>query len=366
MARAWSRCGGKVLYLELGGDSRPYRERVLQAGREPVEAATGLWVLRLRALPGLPWSCPDFLRRLNLRRNQRAVRRALDAAGLAPGAFVAIHYGWFWAEWAGTLGAAAEVYDCTDEHRAGRAIAGRPSREKYVWQCERRLIERVDLLVAVSAPLLEERKTFARRSLLLPNAVDPRAWAPPEGDVPSEPPELAGLPAPRLVLLGNLQPKLDLEAVEALAAEHPEWGVALIGPKERGARLPAERANLRWLGVKPQQELPRYLAHMRAGLLPLKPTFYNAASCPLKLLEYLASGLPVAASRIPASVALAQRLPGLLCLADGPGDFGQACAAALAVRDAASAKEIAAAVRDYTWARRAGAIADSLLKEPQP
>ncbi len=348
MARAWREERGRVLYLELGGDGRPYRAQRARAGREPVKASDGLFVLRLRRAPGLPWSYPDALRRFNLWRNRRSIRRAI-AAGLSGRGFLALYYGWFWPEWVGRLGAAIDVYDCIDEHRAYPHVARHTG---YVWACERRMLGRVDLLVATSPVLLEDRGAIARRQIWLPNAADVANWAPDPDRVPVEPADLEGLPRPRLVLIGHLRSKLDLAAVEHLADAHPDWGVFLIGPIRRGTVLRPARPNLRWVGVKPYDELPAYLAHADVGLLPLRPTPFNRASCPLKLLEYLAAGLPVAASSIPATERWARTLPEFVHLADEADDFPAACEAALSAAGRFPRARIASAVRDNSWNNR--------------
>lgn len=352
MAQAWRAADGRVLYLELAGRER---QTAKESDRE-------IQVLRLAKVPGLPWSYPDAVRRLNLRRNLPRVRKALKDAGFQPGKFVALYYGWYWAEWLEALEAEWHVYDCIDEHRAYPHIAERPARVRYVWEHEQRMLARADLLLATSAELLKDRGPLARSSLLLPNGVGAAAWracaeAPETFALPGD---LAALPAPRVVLLGHLQPKLDFNAVEALAEARPELGIALIGPRERGTALPRERRNLRWLGAKPYAQMPTYLAHTQAGLLPLLPTAYNQASCPLKLLEYLAAGLPVAASAIPASMDLARQYPRGVHLAQHGATFAdatrQACQAARELPRSA----FAAMVAGMTWDARVRKLADAL------
>ncbi|MCW8131534.1 MAG: glycosyltransferase [Planctomycetota bacterium] len=358
MARAWHAEGGTVLYLEVGGHPATFRARAKKPGHL-AKADERLFVLRLEKLAALPWSYPDAVRRINLKRNLPRVKKALAEAGLREGSFVALYYGWYWREWLDELPAAAHVYDCIDEHRAYPHVAARPSRAAYVWAHERRMLERADVLAATSPALLEDRAALARAHALLPNGVDAQAWSasvagPRAFDLPED---LAKLPAPRAVLLGHLQPKLDFAAVGVLARARPDAGVALIGPCERGTRLPAERKNLRWLGAKPYGEAARYLAHASIGLLPLLPTAYNRASCPLKLLEYLAAGLPVAASRIPAVEALAERHPDLVHVADGPEDFARAAGAAFEAAARVPRERIAQSVQGETWNARVGTLA---------
>lgn len=364
MALAWHRLGGRVLYLELGGSAAPIRSRLDEVNRRCAEAQPGLHVMRLRALPGLPWSYPDSVRRMNLRRNLPAVLETIEELGFVSGRFVALYYGWYWEEWLEALQPLTHVYDCIDEHRAYPHIVEKPAHVKYVWEHERRMLARADLLAATSAALLEERAALTRRSLLLPNAVDSEAWraSAENSDCLQLPSDLAELPEPRIVLLGHLQPKLDFAAVDALARAREDAGIAMIGPKERGTRLPKDRANLRWLGAKPYDQVSAYLAHANAGLLPLLPTPYNRASCPLKLFEYLAAGLPVAASRIPAAEELERLRPFAVHLSGDAQDLPRAVTAALNANKTHTRQEFRACVKDRTWEQRVRNLLDALRK----
>jgi len=79
-------------------------------------------------------------------------------------------------------------------------------------------------------------------------------------------------------------------------AEHcPEMAINVFGNRERidGAGFSAAPANVHFLGVRhTANELPAYLHHCDVGIVPydVKWTRYNNQ---LKVLEYLANGLPV-------------------------------------------------------------------------
>jgi len=356
MAAAWRELGGRVLYLELGGPDAPYRERAKSAGTEPVEAEPGIFVLRLWKLAGMPWSYPNFLRRLNLARQLRRVGVALKRINFQPGQFIALYYGWFWQEWLDRLPARLHVYDCIDEHREYPVVEKRPRMQAYVWKHEQQQLKATDLLVVTSPLLLRDREALAAKNVILPNGVDWAAWSACVDAPPEEPADMAKLPHPRAVLTGNLQRKLDFTALDKLAQARPEIQIVLIGPLEPGTALPPNRPNLHWLGAKPYRELEAYYAHADVGLLPLRRTPYNAASCPLKLLEYLAVGLPVAASRTFVTEYWSTRAGCAVCLYDAPEAFGTALDAALEAGRKTSRHQIRQSVRDATWTARALAL----------
>jgi len=106
-------------------------------------------------------------------------------------------------------------------------------------------------------------------------------------------------------LIGQLNERLDMQLLEAVQ----DAGIPLlvIGPRtehdaETGRRLDAFLAapNVTWLGELPSRELAPHLAEIGVGLTPYADTAFNRSSFPLKTLEYLASGVPVVASDLPA------------------------------------------------------------------
>jgi len=74
----------------------------------------------------------------------------------------------------------------------------------------------------------------------------------------------------------------------------------LVGPNALARRRLDLRPNLHLLGPRPYEQIPAYLRNADIGLIPFDvrghPDLVNSIH-PLKLYEYLASGLPVVASR---------------------------------------------------------------------
>ena len=99
--------------------------------------------------------------------------------------------------------------------------------------------------------------------------------------------------------------KLDFELLAGLAAARPDWTFALIGPVGLGdpgtdvsalAALP----NVHLLGARPQAAPARGAARRRGRPDPVPPLRLTESIFPMKVYEYLAAGLPVVATGLPA------------------------------------------------------------------
>jgi glycosyltransferase involved in cell wall biosynthesis len=131
-------------------------------------------------------------------------------------------------------------------------------------------------------------------------------------DVPS-----AGLPhrhAVQLIYVGSIAPErgqwLMLDIIRILVKEYRiDVGLFLAGyfdsPTKQNEFLNVVdgdntlRGRVDYVGVVPQNELPKFLASSDIGLVPLQPVPKFHKNIPTKLFEYMAAGLPVVASDLP-------------------------------------------------------------------
>jgi teichuronic acid biosynthesis glycosyltransferase TuaH len=148
----------------------------------------------------------------------------------------------------------------------------------------------------------------------------------------------------------------------------------LVGPHdprwepERFGALVA-RETVRWTGPVPADEVGRYLAGADVGLTPYRDTAFNRASFPLKTLDYLAAGLPVASTDLPASRWLVEQggTAGCVELAPDATAFAAAARAAAGRSGADLAERCRALVGAHTWddrARRMAAVLGIPVDEP--
>jgi glycosyltransferase involved in cell wall biosynthesis len=247
------------------------------------------------------------------------------------------------------------VYHCVDDIAAQQGIDGPSFRA-----AEARFAARAELVLA-SAPALRDRLgELAENVLYVPNVADTELFASALGDGPLDA-GMAHLPSPRIVFTGALvTTKLDMGLLLVLARSHRDWSFALVGPTGPGdpradmSGLAAE-PNIRLLGPRPYEALPDVLRGADVGLIPYAINELTKSIFPMKVYEYMAAGLPVVSTSLPAL----RGVDGVLTAADAPG-IGALLEEALArdtpERRVARSRE----AQVHSWERRLEEIAAAI------
>ncbi len=201
----------------------------------------------------------------------------------------------------GRFGERLSVYHCI-ERFAGEQ---RGRKRSTMLRLEEELLRAADLVFVHSEGLRRLYAPLTRRPIrLAPSAADVAHY---QSDA-SLHPALAALPSPRLVVMGTLDQRLDLELLGCLARSRPGWQIALVG-QVRSARVDlgplANLPNVHLFGKRPYDELPALLNAADACLVPYVLNELTRYINPLKVYEYLASGKPVVSSDLPEVRALA-------------------------------------------------------------
>jgi glycosyltransferase involved in cell wall biosynthesis len=192
------------------------------------------------------------------------------------------------------------VYHCVDEVAAQKGVDAESFRV-----AEERFARRADLVLASAPALAERMRTLSDRVLFAPNVADTDLFATALEPGPVDP-ALASLPRPRLVFQGAIvATKLDLSLLAGLARLRPNWSIVLVGPEgagDPGGDLSTlrEAPNIHLLGARRQAELPALLRGADAGLIPYAINDLTRSVFPMKVYEYLAAGLPVLTTPLPA------------------------------------------------------------------
>ena len=205
------------------------------------------------------------------------------------------------AEWlVDTLEPVGIVYHCVDDIAAQKGVRADAFRE-----AESRFAARADLVLASAPALAERMRQLNDHVVYAPNVADTARFATAleEGRIDAG---MAVLPHPRIVFTGAVvATKLDLDLLEGLALARPDWSIALVGPVGPGdpltdisrlRRLP----NVHLLGSRRYDDLPDVLRGADAALVPYAINELTKSVFPMKIFEYLAAGLPVVTTPLPA------------------------------------------------------------------
>lgn len=246
------------------------------------------------------------------------------------------------------------VYDCMDELSA---FHGAPALLRYR---ERELFARAHLVFTGGQSLYEAKRPRHPSVHAFPSSVDAAHFA--RALSAEEPAAQRAIPHPRVGFFGVIDERMDLELLAALADARPSYQFVMLGPvvKISPDSLP-RRPNLHWLGARPYDELPSWLAGWNAALMPFARNEATRFISPTKTLEYLAAGRPVVSTAI-RDVVRPYGERGLVRIADREG-FARAVDEALACdleRHRRDARELIARTSwDETWRQMSRLITDS-------
>jgi glycosyltransferase involved in cell wall biosynthesis len=260
------------------------------------------------------------------------------------------------AEWlVEALRPAAVVYHCVDDIAAQKGVQAAAFRG-----AEARFAARADLVLASAPALAERMRTLNDRVFYAPNVADTERFATALEEGPTDP-ALAALPRPRIVFTGAVvATKLDLGLLEGVARARPGWSIALVGPVGAGdphtdisalERLP----NVHLLGSRPYAALPEVLRGADVALVPYAINDLTRSVFPMKVYEYLAAGLPVVTTPLPALAGAA----GVAVAADAPATVA-AVERALAEDGPQARRERSEAARGHSWEARLDEIGSYL------
>ncbi|GAB3772267.1 hypothetical protein FB382_002929 [Nocardioides ginsengisegetis] len=189
-------------------------------------------------------------------------------------------------------------------------------------RAERRLSAAADAIIAANPTVAASLESPGRTLHLIPFGCDAGLFG---GPLPDGDPAVR-LPRPIAFLMGTLNDRLDVDCLRAVADE----GVSLLlvgprSPRFASAAFDALLAlpNVQWTGPRAFEDLPAVVAHADVGIVPYTHSRFNEGSFPLKTLEYLAAGLPVVATDLPAIRWLASPH---VEVADTAAEFGRAVA----------------------------------------
>ena len=211
------------------------------------------------------------------------------------------------------------VYDCVDRHSAYGGLMN----PALVDEMELELAAKTDMTFATAKSLAERLQKAQPEAKFIPNGANFERFF--EASKPQLVPEdMKDIPHPIFGFVGALQSCIEYGYLEAAAKARPDWSFVLIGKEKPGVDLSALHAmpNVHFLGLKPNEQLPQYLAHFDACLNLFAKSDLSKDVSPLKFYEYLATGRPIVSTKQPDQIL--QYAP-LIEIADSQEEFISAC-----------------------------------------
>ena len=168
-------------------------------------------------------------------------------------------------------------------------------------QLAQKIAPKVDLAV-YSAQGLEPyvASLSPRQTFLVPNGVDFEFFQSEKRAHTSPHPLLKKISGPIVLYAGMLDSRLDWGLISHAASTLPEVSFVLAGPATVEFKAWTWPENVHFIGSIPHQELPQLMASATAGIIPFDVQGridLIQGIRPLKLLEYMATGLPVVCAR---------------------------------------------------------------------
>ncbi|MFN6943697.1 MAG: glycosyltransferase [Cytophagaceae bacterium] len=224
---------------------------------------------------------------------------------------------------------------------------------------EPEIIAKSDVVVANSSYYADYAQKFNPKSFFIGQGCDLRLFDP--EDVKEKPEDLKTLPSPIIGYTGALTAlRLDIASLEHIAENMPDWTLVLIGTQDdlfKKSKL-HKLKNVRFLGQKPIETLPSYIANFDVCINPQTINPITIGNYPLKLDEYLAMGKPVVATNTRAMEFFKEHV----YLADTKEDYPELIRKAVTEDSTEKFKERRAFASSHTWEENVRNIYKAILE----
>ncbi len=159
--------------------------------------------------------------------------------------------------------------------------------------CYFKSLEKADLVLATSKPLLKTAKEYNGEVLLVPNATNFEHF-----NTPQNGPILTN-GRPIVMYFGAIAEWLDFNLIEKMVKALPQYDFIFIGATFTPRPLPVA-PNLRNLGYVDYSILPSYVQQASASIIPFDVERPEIQTChPIKMMESFSAGIPVISTAMP-------------------------------------------------------------------
>lgn len=233
----------------------------------------------------------DSFNRINRARVLSSVRKLIDKMAISKAVFMNVYNPFYLPSLKELPQIALSIYYTVDTMSASPYIA------KHGVRLEQEALKQSDFGLATSKKLQQDSKQY-KQVHYLPNAANIELFS--TAASYEKPKEYKDLEGEIIVYTGNLMVREDYPMLKKLAEQYPERHLLLVGPINTNEHVKIgldKLPNVHFTGGKALEELPGYLAHAHCAIIPFIPNELTAGIYPLKINEYLATGIPVVSTK---------------------------------------------------------------------
>ncbi|OLC79177.1 MAG: hypothetical protein AUH72_14855 [Acidobacteria bacterium 13_1_40CM_4_65_8] len=238
------------------------------------------------------------------------------------------------------------IYYCVDD-----LASSSPAARKIV-PSEERLFAEADVVFVTSERLRQRAAQFTDRVHLFPSGVNLELFEDARQSAVEPPADVRALRRPVIGYVGGLHQWVDQDLLAAVAAGMPDATFVLVGPEQTDVAKLRRCPNVRLLGTRPHDELPRYVKAFDVGIVPYRLTEYTANVYPAKVNEYLAVGIPVVATELPEIRRFNAMHGDVVDVANDPQAFSRAIRSALQDSSPPEVERRIAVAHENSWTAR--------------
>ncbi len=252
------------------------------------------------------------------------------------------------ADLVGKFGEVSSYYLCFDDYsRFNGVYRSIPSMEKKV-------LDQVNGCFSISDDLLQSRLCKSGENHYLPQGVDDEHFSSIAIEIPRQ---IENIKKPIIGYFGLISNWVDVDLVRECAKTYPSISFVLIGKANIDLSTYLDVHNMFLLGEVPYEQLPAYAQRFDGGIVPFIVNELTKAANPIKILEYLAVGLPVVSTNLPE----ARKFGDCVLVAGDNKEFVLLIKVALEKNSSNEKRERQVKARQYSWT----AVCESLSQRIQ-
>ncbi|MFZ2664581.1 MAG: glycosyltransferase [Patescibacteria group bacterium] len=245
------------------------------------------------------------------------------------------------------------VYDCVDNYEAFPKY-NTPEKRKFVADQEKLLVSRANIVFATTPGLVEKLKKHNPNTYFAPNVGDYERYFGIKDKKFDIPEDLKDIKHPIIAFTGAVDEyKFDRNLIRKVALDYPTYSFVIVGPMALKDKATSKKElglsyikNIYLLGTKEYADVPKYIAFFDEMIIPYQLNDYTVAGCfPVKFWDYLAAGLPVVVTDLPAYTPFAD----VCYISRNPNEFSQNIRRALEEDSIEGIKKRQLVAKENTW-----------------